>query len=126
MKSTSILLPIKPIYVNGIFRKTKLFEYRTKMPKRKASKIYIYETFPTMKVVGVAYIDKILEMSPLDLWEETKEYSGIDKGSYDSYFENKDKAFAYKIKRVVKYHNPKSLSEFKLKFVPQSFVYLNC
>lgn len=125
MGKSSILLSIKPNYVEGIFKKIKLFEYRTKIAKRKINKIYIYETFPIMKVVGIAYIDEILEMPPNELWNKTKEYSGIEKKFYDIYFKDKDIAYAYKIKRVRKFSSPKSLSYFSIKSPPQSFVYLN-
>ncbi len=60
-----ILLPIQPKYVKQIFDGTKKYEYRTRIPKKQIKSIIVYETYPTMKVVGELYIGEILKL-PID------------------------------------------------------------
>ena len=47
----TILLPIKPEYVNKIIEKTKLYEYRKNKCKKKVDKIVIYSTSPVKKLL---------------------------------------------------------------------------
>ena len=49
---------------------------------------------------------------------------GIEKKNYDKYFKKKEDAIAYKIKEYIKYDSPKELSEYNIKYAPQSYVYI--
>ena len=124
MKRT-ILLSIKPIYVEKILNKTKRFEFRTKAAKQDVNKIIIYETMPTKKVVAEAEIKEVLKMKPEDLWEYTKKYAGCSKEYFDLYFKNRDVAYAYVLGNITIYDKAKDLSKFGVKAAPQSFVYLD-
>lgn len=119
-----IIISINPEHVENIINGTKKFEYRTKAAKNDVKKIIIYETTPIKKVVAEAEIVEVLMMNPEDLWNETKEQSGITKSFFDSYFENRDIAYAYRLGKVKVYDKPKSLTEFGLTYAPQSFVYI--
>ena len=120
-----IIVSIHPEHVKNIINGTKKFEYRTKVAKSDVKKIIIYETAPIKKVVAEAEIIEVLMMKPEDLWEETKEQSGISKSFFDSYFENRDVAYAYKLGEVKVYEQPKTLEEFGLRCAPQSFAYVH-
>ena len=50
---------------------------------------------------------------------------GISEGFYLSYFNGRQVAYAYKLGKVTKYSEPKSLTEFRIKSAPQSFVYIS-
>ncbi|MBQ8142863.1 MAG: ASCH domain-containing protein [Bacilli bacterium] len=119
-----IIVSIHPEHVKNIINGTKKFEYRTKVAKSDVKKIIIYETAPIKKVVAEAEIIEVLMMKPEELWEETKEQSGISKSFFDSYFENRDVAYAYKLGEVKVYEQPKTLEEFGLRCAPQSFAYV--
>lgn len=121
----TILLPIKPEYANKIIEKTKLYEYRKTKCKKEINKIIIYSTAPIKKVIAEVEVKEIISNSPSELWEDTKEYSGISKEKYMKYFKNKDLAFAYKLGRVVSYNTPKTLKDFGINYYPQSYVYLD-
>ena len=118
------LFSIKPEYVNRIFSGEKHYEYRTIVCKKQIDKIIIYETSPTSKIVGEVSVLKILKDTPENLWNQTKNYAGIDYESYFSYFKDKEFAYAYVLEKPVKYKNPKSLSEYNITSAPQSFIYL--
>lgn len=119
-----ILISINPKHVANIINGTKKFEYRKVAAKQDISSILIYETSPVKRVVAEAKIVDVLILSPNELWEETKEYSGITKKFFDEYFEGRNIAYAYKLGKVKVYKNPKSLLEYGIKSAPQSFVYL--
>lgn len=119
-----IIISINPEHVENIINGTKKYEYRTKAAKQDISSIIIYETLPVKKIVAEAEIIEVLELSPEDLWNETKEFSGISKDFYDDYFKNRDVAYAYKLGKIKVYKKPKSLLDFGIKCAPQSFVYV--
>ena len=119
-----ILLSINPEHVDNILTGKKLYEFRKIQCKEKIDKIVIYSTFPVMKVVGEADVDDVIVDKPESVWDITSEYSGITKLFFDKYYKNKDKAVAYKLSNVIKYEQPKSLSNYGIKCAPQSFVYI--
>jgi predicted transcriptional regulator len=120
-----IVISINPEHVKNILNGTKKFEYRTKTAKGDINKILIYETTPVKRIVAEVEIIDVLMMSPNELWNETKQYSGISKAFFDNYFKNRKVAYAYKLGEVKEYKEPKKLEDFGLKFAPQSFVYVN-
>jgi len=124
MKKT-IIISINPEHVNNIINGSKKFEYRTKAAKSDINKLIIYETMPIKKVVAEVEIVEVLMLSPDDLWEETKEFSGITKTFFDQYFDNRKVAYAYKLGKIKVYDQPLELQDFGLKTAPQSFAYVN-
>lgn len=119
-----ILLSINPEHVKNIFNGKKFFEYRKKSCKREVDKIVIYTTYPIKKVVGEVEVLEVIKMKKDELWANTKEYSGITKDFFDEYYKNNDIAIAYKLGRVIKYKNPKTLKEIGVNVAPQSYIYL--
>ena len=45
----------------------------------------------------------MIELPPEELWQQTKEASGITKDFFDKYFEDREVAYAYKLGRVEVY-----------------------
>ncbi len=120
----NMLISINPQHVENIFNGTKQYEYRKIRCKQDVDKIIIYSTYPIKKIVGEAKVEKILEDSPDNIWEETKNYSGIDLKFYQQYFKNRSKAIAYKLTNIKKYNIPQELSNYGIKAAPQSFIYV--
>lgn len=123
-----VLLSIKPEFVEEIVLGKKKFEYRKSIFKREdISSVVVYATKPYGKVVGEFEIENILVDKPENIWKKTKEYSGITKSYFISYFKGKEKGFAIQIKKFKEYDRPMDLSEFdnSLKVAPQSFCYTN-
>ena len=119
-----ILISINPEHVENIINGTKKYEYRRVAAKQDVSSIIIYETFPIKRIVAEAEIEDVLMLSKEELWNVTKDKSGISKEFYDEYFKEKEIAYAYKLGKVTVYEEPKLLSEYNIKCAPQSFVYL--
>lgn len=123
--SRKIVISINPEHVENIINGSKKFEYRTKAAKSDVKKILIYETVPVKKIVAEAEIEEVLMLPPEELWEQTKNQSGISKSFFDAYFNGRSVAYAYKLGKVKVYEQPKELIDFGLKSAPQSFVYIN-
>ncbi|MFL7010932.1 ASCH domain-containing protein [Enterovibrio norvegicus] len=121
------LLSIKPEFVEKIISGEKLFEYRKVIFKRpEVTSIVIYSTMPEGKIVGEFTIGSIIKKSPEELWEETKSASGINKKFFDSYFANRDIAYAIEIIEFKKYEEPINPYQKERGFkAPQSFKYLS-
>lgn len=124
---TSVLLPIKPQFVERIFDGSKQFEFRRRVFKnRNVTKIVVYATAPISKVIGEFEIEHILELEISRLWEHTKEYSGIPQAYFESYFDGKQTGYAIKIGKTCIYDKPLELeADFQIKHAPQSFMYVN-
>lgn len=119
-----ILISINPEHVKNIIKGIKKYEYRKIAAKQDISSIIIYETTPIKRVVAEAEIIDVLELQPEELWEQTKESSGISKEFFDKYFKNREIAYAYKLGEIKVYDEPKTLLEYGIKAAPQSFVYI--
>lgn len=120
-----MLLSINPIYVKKIFNGTKRFEFRKFKCKNDVDSILIYETAPTMKVVGEAKIKRILTGNLAEIWLRTRDGSGISKDFYDLYYKNKNRAVVYELDEVTKYSEPRNLKSYGITQAPQSFRYIN-
>jgi len=121
----NIVISINPCHVKNIINGSKKYEYRTKAAKDDINKILIYETIPVKKVVAEVEILEVLMMEPDILWNVTRDKSGITKEFFDSYFHNRQIAYAYKLGKVTVYKQPRDLIEYGLKAAPQSFAYIN-
>jgi len=121
-----VLLSIKPEFANKILNGEKKFEFRKSLFKRNGIKtVLIYATMPVGKVVGEFDIDLIISDSPQEVWHETGEFSGITKSFFDSYFANKETAYAIKVKQIREYDTPQDLNDIKIGLkAPQSYVYI--
>lgn len=120
----AVLLSIKPEYVEKIVQGTKKFEYRKRLAKENVSIIYIYSTFPSMKVVASVQVIGRLSGSPTSLWEKTKTMAGISRAKYRDYFHGCKTAYAYELGEVEIFESEKNISDFGLEIAPQSFAYI--
>ena len=120
----SILLAIKPIYADRIFKNKKKFEYRRVPPKKKIKKILFYATSPVSRIVGECRVKKTLDMKLDDLWNKTKKHAGITGDEFYAYFEGKKTGFCFVLERIKKYKRGYQITDFNISSAPQSFVYL--
>lgn len=120
-----VLLSIKPEFAEKIFNGTKKFEFRRSVFKNKNVKIVVvYASSPVQRVIGEFEIDSILNYELQQLWDDTKDFSGISKNFFFEYFNNKEKGYAIKIKKTKLYKNSLSLKDDFNATPPQSFMYL--
>ena len=121
---STILMSIKPEYVNKIFSGEKKYEYRKRICKNNIEKIIVYSSYPVQKIIGELIIKNVLFDKKDIIWNKTKEYGGIDKDKYDKYYVNCEYAVAYEIEKAIPYDNQKELKDYGIKAAPQSYVYI--
>ena len=120
-----LLLSIKPKYVDAIIAGTKRVEYRTRIRKDpEVTTALIYRSGDLKKIVAEFTIGGIIEGSPKQVWEQTKEFGCIEKKDYFRYFANRNKAYAYQICNLVIYPEATPLSSLGIKKAPMSFMYI--
>ena len=124
MKKEKIIISIQPQYVDKIMTGEKKFEYRKKVAKKDIESIIVYCTSPKKMVLAEVKIDGIIEDSPENLWEMTKEKSGVSKDFFFKYFKDKKIAYAYRLGEILSYNKPLTLSDVGLTAAPQSYAYL--
>lgn len=119
-----MLLSIKPKYAQLIIDGSKQFEFRTRRCRDDITKIIFYSTIPESAVVGEAEIEEVLVGSPSTIWEKTKHAAGISRSFFRQYYKGRSQTIAYKLTNVIAYETPRSLSDYGISHVPQSFVYI--
>jgi predicted transcriptional regulator len=120
-----VLLSIKPQYAKLIFEGSKKFEFRKAIFKNSNIKtVVVYASSPLQKVIGEFEIDFIINDELDSLWQQTKQYAGIEESFFYEYFANKQEGFAIKIKKTRKYKRPLCLKDDFNLIPPQSFMYL--
>lgn len=118
-------MSIKPCFCDSIFKGLKLYEYRKKVFKLSdVEKVYVYASKPISKIVGYFTIKRIIEDTPLMIWNMTHEHGGITKKQFQEYFQGHSVAHAIEINEVVKINpiNPKEV--IKGFTAPQNYCYL--
>lgn len=122
----SVLLSIKPKYIEQIENGSKLYEFRKVIFKQDTEEIYIYATAPIKQIVGKFCIDEIIEDTPQNLWHSFRRNAGINKNDFFEYFSGKDKGYAIKIKSFISFKKPIDPYQENPNFVPpQSYAYIN-
>ncbi len=124
--SMNVLISIKPKYVKKIEKGEKRYEFRKSIFNcKKINFIYIYCTTPIKKLVARFKIKKIIEDTPLNLWEKYRFFAGINKNEFFNYFEGKIKGYAIKIKDLEFFKNSVDPYQIWSDFIPpQSFRYI--
>ena len=120
----SVILSIKPKYVEKIKKGLKLYEFRKSIFKEKVSEIWVYSSAPVKQIVGKIFIETIIEDNPQELWKTCKSKAGINKKSFFKYFDGKSTGYAIVIKKYEHLTSPINPIDENINFVPpQSFAY---
>lgn len=119
------LLSIKPEFVREIFQGQKRYEYRKKAFAKNVTKVIVYSTKPVGMIVGEFSVKDILKLHPSELWDKTRNYSGISKQYFNEYFNGRDEGYAIHIEKPTLYEHPINPHEVFGSFTPpQSFMYV--
>lgn len=122
----SVLLSIKPKYIEQIENGSKLYEFRRVIFKQDIDEIYVYATSPIKQIVGKIWIEEIIEDTPKNLWSNFKQNAGINRKDFFEYFSGKEVGYAIKIRDFISFDEPIDPYQENPKFVPpQSYAYLD-
>ena len=125
MRSDTIIISIHPCHIEKIFSGEKLYEFRKTIAPG-VQNLIIYATAPIKQIVAVIEVDSIITGIPHEIWQITKNQSGLTEDSFMLYFNDRNIANAIKFKKVYKLESPKSLTIFdNVRSAPQSYVYVN-
>lgn len=69
----SIILSIKPQFVDKILKWEKKFELRKSIPNKDFDKVIIYASAPISKIVGEFTVKQIIKSDLKSLWNFTKD-----------------------------------------------------
>ena len=119
-----VVLSIKPEFAIKIFNGTKRIEFRKTIFKNPLVKqVIVYASSPIQRVIGEFEIQEILKCDKRQLWELTKQESGITEDFFFKYFKEKEDGYAICIKNTTTYENPRCLKKDYNLLPPQSFAY---
>lgn len=126
--NTVILLSIKPGYSKAIFSGEKTIELRkSRINISAGDTVIVYESSPTMAIVGKFDVLNVISSAPSDIWRKTRLKACINKLQYDNYFQGAAIAYGIVIanpKLLTKQIPLNSMREFAGLNPPQSFRYL--
>lgn len=111
--SESALISIKPVYADAIFSGAKTVELRRRIPSLAiGTRLWIYATLPRGMLMGSAIVSHIFRGTPDEIWASCHREAGVDRGTFDSYFEGAKKAHGIELTDVVK-GDPVAFSRLK-------------
>ncbi len=127
--SSTLLISIRPQFVEKILSGQKVFEFRKSLPAEKVRHLVIYSTSPVQRIVAVAEVAESRSGSPSAIWNQCSKAAGISRANYRQYFTGRSTAHAFHLGRVFKLRNPIQLYALAPGLVaPQSFRWMddNC
>jgi len=124
-----LLLSIKPKFVYKLLNGSKTTELRRVKPRvLTGDVVLIYETSPTMALVGYAVVESVTIEIPDKLWKKVKIRSGVSKFEFDQYYQGAGLGYAINFSNVDALISPIPLSSLRCKVKgfhpPQSYRYL--
>lgn len=130
MSPNILLLSIQHRYANMIFEGDKQVELRRVRPRHleNGDLILVYVTSPEQALMGVIEVEKVIEMSPDELWQIVKDKAGITHENYQKYYKNSSTGFAIFLKKTFSFESPISLEQLRKEWSnfrpPQCYHYL--
>lgn len=135
MPHTILLLSIKPEYAKKIFKdqtkKVELRRVRTRLTQ--GDIVLVYVSSPEKVFVGSFEVEEVIDSKASrqelkKFWEEVKDYVGISRQEFDSYYKGASFIVGIRIKNIRPFENPVELERLqeKLSYLrpPQSYRYL--
>ena len=121
-----IVASIHPRHAQAILDRTKTVELRRKVWRMGTviDRMFIYETTPTMLVVGVARVGICHTMPPERLWGHLGARTGVTREEFDEYFDGRDEAHGIEVFRPRRFIGRWSITDLGLKRPPQSWCYV--
>lgn len=127
-----LIISVKPEYAKKILLGEKTIELRKSAPKQvgKDGYMLIYVTAPVKELWGVYKIENIIKESPVTLWNNFGEKTGVTKQEFNDYYKENNNAFGIQIQEVKNLfkHSIKleSLKNIIPGFMPpQTYSYIN-
>lgn len=112
--SDDILISIKPQYALPIFNGMKTVELRRRKPSIvPGARIWIYATAPVAALQGYAHLDRVVSGTPLSIWRDFGDQTGVSKAEFERYFSESESAFALVLSKVRALEHPILLKQIR-------------
>ena len=126
----ALLLSIRPRFARLLFDGSKTVELRRKTPNVQAGMIVlVYESSPTMALVGSGTIKSVEVGSPDVMWATAEDQAGLSRLEYDKYFEGCGQATFLGLTNLLRFTQPVTLSDMRERWPwlqpPQSYRYVS-
>ena len=124
-----LLLSIHPSYSQAILAGEKTVELRRQRPRVGPGSIcVVYETSPTMALVGAFAIEELVEDAPTVLWKRFQSAVCVRSERFFQYYAGRERAIGIRIRRVWAFRDPVHLTQLRQLWPsfqpPQGFRYL--
>jgi len=124
-----LFISVKPEFAKKLVDKEKNIELRKLKPHvKEGDYVIIYASAPIKCVIGFGVIKRIIETTPIKMWNNYSALLGIDKLRFDSYYKDKDKAIGIEIENIklVPYIHLNDLRQIDANFhPPQTYRYVS-
>jgi predicted transcriptional regulator len=112
--SNGLLMSIQPQYVNKIFNGDKVIEIRKRFNHKWSNRrVTLYSSHPTKAVMGYAVIQRIINDTPGNIWENYGSQLGCSKREFDNYTSGMANVFAIHLHNIRPYPSPMPLTQLK-------------
>lgn len=124
-KNKTIILSIHPKHIEKILSGEKRYEYRKRIPLD-VNYLIVYATAPTKKIVALIEVDMVMKDTPQNIWDVTRDESGVSYEFFMKYFNEVSTAYAIKFRNVYKLPSPIDITVIdNVKSAPQAYIYVN-
>ena len=110
MANRAVLLSLKPVYADLVFRGLKVAELRRRFPCVENHDVFIYVSSPVRRLRGGFRVHHVWSGSPEEVWREVSELAAVDKEDFDTYYAGRSIAYALKIADVWEDNDPLHLT----------------
>lgn len=126
---TGALVSVRPEHSRAIMKGEKTVELRRRAPDCSPGDVLVlYETSPTMAIVGFATVKSISRETPRALWATVSEAAAISRTEFSRYFAGRDLGAGIHLSGAQTLSRPISLAEARtiapVFRPPQSWCYL--
>lgn len=109
-----LIISVKPRFADLILTGEKTYELRRIKPNiKKNDRILLYVTAPRKELIATLSIENVYEEKIYPLYKLVKGKCGLNKTEFMTYFRDKDKGYAIKIKKVFRLSNPINWEELQ-------------
>jgi len=121
-----LVLSIRPVFAEAIFRREKTVELRRAFHRRWAgAKVLFYASAPRMAVLGTATIAQVERLEIAELWAKHGQSIGGTRERADQYFTGRAAGYALSVTDTKRFERPVTLDELRERFgsvrPPQSY-----
>jgi predicted transcriptional regulator len=127
MHSSTVILSIKPQYIEQIIGGQKTVELRRRFPSALGrAHLLLYSSAPVQAIVGHAVLEEVISLSLGSLWRRFSNAAAVTREHFDQYFHGIESGYALKLAKVTPLPEPISRVELVRRFrfcAPQSYCY---